>query len=385
MSRFYTSADQLIGHTPLLRLTRIEESEQLPASVFAKVEYFNPTGSVKDRIAKAMIDDAEAQGVLKPGATIIEPTSGNTGIALAAVAAVKGYKAVLTMPENMSAERINLIKAYGARVVLTSAAAGMRGAVEEAERAVADAERSQADQLLDAGRKVADSGLPADADSSLEVSRLELSALQTELAAYRKVQDASGQVYPEAEGIVTRIQVSPGERVGDGAAVVYADLSSPMQFQVSLTREQKKYVNQGDAVSLKLGSASVKDLTVDYVAENEMNPELYDARVFLPDQVGTIGQSGSFEVEAQSETFSCCIPLNALYEDASHRTFVYIVSERSGILGTELAAEMVYVKVLDQNDTYAAIEEGVISRETELIVGSTEPLEDRAVIRYKEQ
>lgn len=261
----------------------------------------------------------------------------------------------------------------------------LKDAVTTAERAVEDAEQSQSDQLLDAGRKVADNQLPPDADSSLSVSRLELSVLQTELAAYKKVQDASGQVYPEAEGIVTRIQVSPGERVGDGAAVVYADLSSPMQFQVSLTREQKKYVNQGDAVSLKLGSTSVKDLTVDYVAENEMNPELYDARVFLPDQVGTIGQSGSFEVEAQSETFSCCIPLNALYEDASHRTFVYIVSERSGILGTELAAEMVYVKVLDQNDTYAAIEEGVISRETELIVGSTEPLEDRAVIRYKEQ
>ena len=260
----------------------------------------------------------------------------------------------------------------------------LKDAVTTAERAVEDAEQSQSDQLLDAGRKLADNQLPPDADSSLSVSRLELSVLQTELAAYKKVQDASGQVYPEAEGIVTRIQVSPGERVGDGAAVVYADLSSPMQFQVSLTREQKKYVNQGDAVSLKLGSASVKDLTVDYVAENEMNPELYDARVFLPDQVGTIGQSGSFEVEAQSETFSCCIPLNALYEDASHRTFVYIVSERSGILGTELAAEMVYVKVLDQNDTYAAIEEGVISRETELIVSSTETLEDKAVIRYKE-
>lgn len=263
--------------------------------------------------------------------------------------------------------------------------ASLKDAVEEAERAVADAERSRSDQLLDAGRKVADSGLPANADSSLEVSRLELSVLQTELAAYRKVQDASGQVYPEAEGIVTRIQVSPGERVGDGAAVVYADLSGPMQFRVSLTKEQKKYVNQGDAVSLKLGNTSVKDLTVDYVAENEMNPELYDARVFLPDQVGTIGQSGSFEVEAQSETFSCCIPLGALYEDASHRQFVYIVSERSGILGTEMAAEMVYVKVLDQNDTYAAVEEGVISRETEVIVNSTEPLEDRAVIRYKEQ
>lgn len=262
--------------------------------------------------------------------------------------------------------------------------ASLKDAVEAAERAVEDAEQDRSDAVLDAGRKVADSRLPADADSSLEVSRLELASLQTELSAYRKVQDASGQVYPEAEGIVTRIQVSPGERVGDGAAVVYADLTSPMQFQVSLTKEQKKYVNQGDDVSLQLGNAAVRDLTVDYVAENEMNPELYDARVFLPDQVGTIGQSGSFEVEAQSETFSCCIPLNALHEDASQRKFVYIVSERSGILGTELAAEMVYVRVLDQNASYAAIEEGVIGRETELIVSSTEALEDRDVIRYKE-
>lgn len=260
----------------------------------------------------------------------------------------------------------------------------LKDAIGTAERAVEDAERSQSDQLLDAGRKVTDSQLPAGADSSLEVNRLELSALQTELAAYKKVQEASGQVYPEAEGIITRIQVSPGERVGDGAAVVYADLSSPMQFQVSLTKEQKKYVNQGDVVKLTLGNSSAKELTVDYVAENEMNPELYDARVFLPDQVGTIGQSGSFLVEAQSDTFSCCIPLNALYEDANHRKFVYVVSERSGILGTELAAEMVYVKVLDQNDSYAAIEEGIISRETELIVSSTEVLEDKDVIRYKE-
>lgn len=260
----------------------------------------------------------------------------------------------------------------------------LKDAVTTAERAVEDAGRSQSDELLDAGRKVADSSLPVDADTSLEVSRLELSALQTGLEAYKKVQDASGQVYPEAEGIITRIQVSPGERVGDGAAVVYADLSSPMQFQVSLTKEQKKYVNQGDTVFLKLGSTSVKDLTVDYVAENEMNPELYDARIFLPDQTGTIGQSGTFEAEVQSETFSCCIPLDALHQDANQRKYVYIVSERSGILGTELAAEMVYVKVLDQNDTYAAVEEGVISRETELIVSSTETLEDKDVIRYKE-
>lgn len=133
MSRYYTSADQLIGHTPLLRLTRIEESEKLPAALFAKVEYFNPTGSVKDRIAKAMIDDAEERGLLRPGATIIEPTSGNTGIGLAAVGAARGYPVIIVMPETMSIERRQLMKAYGAKVVLTEGSKGMKGAIAKAE------------------------------------------------------------------------------------------------------------------------------------------------------------------------------------------------------------------------------------------------------------
>lgn len=133
MSRYYTSADQLIGHTPLLRLTRIEESEKLPAALFAKVEYFNPTGSVKDRIAKAMIDDAEESGLLRPGATIIEPTSGNTGIGLAAVGAARGYPVIIVMPETMSVERRQLMKAYGAKVVLTEGSKGMKGAIAKAE------------------------------------------------------------------------------------------------------------------------------------------------------------------------------------------------------------------------------------------------------------
>lgn len=133
MSRYYTSADQLIGHTPLLRLTRIEESEKLPAALFAKVEYFNPTGSVKDRIAKAMIDDAEERGLLRPGATIIEPTSGNTGIGLAAVGAARGYPVIIVMPETMSVERRRLMKAYGAEVVLTEGPKGMKGAIAKAE------------------------------------------------------------------------------------------------------------------------------------------------------------------------------------------------------------------------------------------------------------
>lgn len=260
----------------------------------------------------------------------------------------------------------------------------LKDEVDAAERAVEDAEQSKSDAMLEAGRKVADAETEDSFDSSLEVNRLELASMQTELTAYKKILDTGGQVYPEVEGIITRIQVSPGERVPDGAALVYADLSSPMQFNVSLTKEQKKYVNQGDIAALSLGSSSSKEYAVDYVAENELNPELYDVYIFLPDGVGTIGQSGSFEAETQSETFNCCIPIDALHEDSNHRNYVDTVSVKSGILGTELAAERVYVKVLDQNDSYAAIEEGVIDRETELIVSSTETLEDRDVIRYKE-
>ena len=134
MANIYTSADQLIGNTPLLELTHIEKEEGLKATILAKLEYFNPAGSVKDRIGKAMIDDAEKSGKLKPGATIIEPTSGNTGIGLAAVAAARGYRIIIVMPETMSVERRQLMKAYGAELVLTEGAKGMKGAIEKAEQ-----------------------------------------------------------------------------------------------------------------------------------------------------------------------------------------------------------------------------------------------------------
>ena len=132
MSKIYASADQLIGHTPLLELSHIEKENNLQAKIVAKLEYFNPAGSVKDRIAKAMIDDAEASGKLKPGSVIIEPTSGNTGIGLASVAAARGYRIIIVMPETMSVERRQLIKAYGAEIVLTEGAKGMKGAIARA-------------------------------------------------------------------------------------------------------------------------------------------------------------------------------------------------------------------------------------------------------------
>ena len=133
MSNIYTSADQLIGKTPLLELTHIEKAHDLKAKIVAKLEYFNPAGSVKDRIARAMIDDAEAKGLLKPGSVIIEPTSGNTGIGLASVAAARGYRILIVMPETMSVERRQLMKAYGAELVLTEGAKGMKGAIAKAD------------------------------------------------------------------------------------------------------------------------------------------------------------------------------------------------------------------------------------------------------------
>ena len=133
MSNIYTSADQLIGKTPLLELTNLEKEEGLEATILAKLEYFNPAGSVKDRIAKAMIDDAEAKGLLKPGSVLIEPTSGNTGIGLASVAAARGYRIIIVMPETMSVERRQLMKAYGAELVLTEGSKGMKGAIAKAD------------------------------------------------------------------------------------------------------------------------------------------------------------------------------------------------------------------------------------------------------------
>lgn len=376
-----------------------KEAERLKAEMdAAKAELDAAQGKVRELDAGAAVKASAADG---GGNTENVQSAGNGGDSSAAPADDKALKeardaeaAARDKYEKAKAAYDDYMKTpvakpdYSAEDAARSAWEKEKRALEDAANAAAlaenDARAAKEKAMESAGRNLEDAEEEGTSDSSLEINRLELSALQEELAAYKKVLDAGGQVFPEAEGIVTRIQINPGERVPDGAAVVYADLSSPMQFSVSLTKEQKKYVNQGDVAKLSLGSGRGEEYQVDYIAENEANPELYEARILLEEGVGTIGQSGKFTVDAQSEAYQCCIPIAALREDLNHRKFVYIVSERSGILGTELAAEAVYVKVLDQNESYAAIEEGVIDSETELITGSTEEIEDRAVIRYKE-
>ena len=247
-----------------------------------------------------------------------------------------------------------------------------------------DAEQSRENTLLEAGRKVEDAAAVPAADSSLEVTRLELESAQTSLERYEKILETEGQISAEAEGVVTDIRVSPGDPAPDGAAVVYADLTSPLQFGASLTEEQKQYVNQGDTVELKLGNAARIDADIDYVAQSESSPQMYDIRIFLPEDVGSIGESGTMYAEVQSETYACCIPLEALREDENQRDYIYVLGKRSGILGEELAAEKVYVRVLDQNDSYAAIEEGALDADAEVIVSETAELNEWDIVRYKE-
>lgn len=259
----------------------------------------------------------------------------------------------------------------------------LRQAVETAKRALEDARQSRDSALETAERAVEDADSESTADNSLEINRLDLSSQQKELKEYQELLQADGIVYPEKEGIVTSIAVSPGERIPDGAALVMADLDSPLQFSASLTAEQKKYVNQGDSVSLKLGSRTV-EATADYIAESELSPGTYQLTVFLEEGEGKIGESGTLSAEMRTDTYSCVVPLEAVRVDENQRKYVLTVGERSGILGSEFVARKTYVTVLDQNDSQAALEEGGLSGEEEIITDYTGEIEDGDVVRYKE-
>lgn len=259
----------------------------------------------------------------------------------------------------------------------------LRQAVETAKRALEDARQSRDSALETAERAVEDADSESTADNSLEINRLDLSSQQKELKEYQELLQADGIVYPEKEGIVTSIAVSPGERIPDGAALVMADLDSPLQFSASLTAEQKKYVNQGDSVSLKLESRTV-EATADYIAESELSPGTYQLTVFLEEGEGELGESGTLSAEMRTDTYSCVVPLEAVRVDENQRKYVLTVGERSGILGPEFVARKTYVTVLDQNDSQAALEEGGLTGEEEVITDYTGEIADGDVVRYKE-
>ena len=238
------------------------------------------------------------------------------------------------------------------------------------------------DAMLEAKRKVEDSTLAANPDLTLEMNQMEIAYRNEILQKYVQLQKADGQVFSEDNGIVTKIKISSGERVPDGASVVLADLDESFKFRTTLTREEKKYVDINDTVSLKLGnSGRTVEGQVAYLAESESTPGSYDAIVYLPPGEGAVGQSGTMTASSQSQSYPLTIPAKAVYTD-NGISYVFVLRKQQGILGEELAASRVNVNVLDKNNKFASIEEGTIDADTEIIVDTTKALEEGAVVRY---
>ena len=243
MSKIYKSAIELIGGTPLVETVNLERELGLEATVLVKLEYFNPTGSVKDRIAKAMIEDAEAKGILKEGSVIIEPTSGNTGIGLASIAAAKGYRIILTMPETMSVERRNILKAYGAELVLTEGAKGMKGAIAKAEELAKEIENSfipaQFDNPANPAIHKATTGpeIWADTDVAVDifVAGVGTGGTVTGTGEFLKAQKASVQVVavePDSSPVLSEGKAGPHKIQGIGAGFVPTVLNTNVYDRV---------------------------------------------------------------------------------------------------------------------------------------------------------
>lgn len=287
MANIYTSADQLIGKTPLLELTRIEEELGLKARVFAKLEYFNPAGSVKDRIAKRMIEDAEASGKLKPGATIIEPTSGNTGIGLAAVAAAKGYRTVIVMPETMSVERRQLMKAYGAELVLTEGAKGMKGAIAKAEEIAAETENSYIPgQFVNpsnpaAHRDTTGPEIWEDTDGKVDyfVAGVGTGGTVTGVGEYLKSKNGDVKVVavePEASQTLAKGEAAPHKIQGIGAGFVPETLNTHIYDEIIPVTNEDAFETgrlighkQGVLVGISSGAALWAAIELAKKSENE--------------------------------------------------------------------------------------------------------------------
>lgn len=287
MANIYTSADQLIGKTPLLELTRTEEELGLKAKVLAKLEYFNPAGSVKDRIAQRMIEDAEASGKLKPGATIIEPTSGNTGIGLAAVAAAKGYKTIIVMPETMSVERRQLMKAYGAELVLTEGAKGMKGAIAKAEEIAAETENSYIPgQFVNpsnpaAHRDTTGPEIWEDTDGKVDyfVAGVGTGGTVTGVGEYLKSKNGDVKVVavePEASQTLSKGEAAPHKIQGIGAGFVPETLNTHIYDEIIPVTNEDAFETgrlighkQGVLVGISSGAALWAAIELAKKSENE--------------------------------------------------------------------------------------------------------------------
>lgn len=252
-----------------------------------------------------------------------------------------------------------------------------------AQRAVEDAEDALEKAKLEADRGLEDSMRPELSDSTLGIYRLDLEAAREELAKLQDLVKAEGLISAEQAGIVTRVGVAAGENTPAGAAVVFADTEKPLQFEVILDKEDKKYVNQGSSARVSLGSVET-EVTVNYLTEEESSPGSFRALMNLPEGVGTIGQSGSFRLSVQSELYNCCISIDALHTDENQRNFVYVLGERSGILGKELTAEMLMVEVLDKNNRYAALQSGALNGNTKVINAADMDFAEGDPVRMKE-
>ena len=263
MSKIYHQITELIGKTPLLELANYEAAEGLQATILAKLEYFNPAGSVKDRVAFAMIEDAERKGLLKPGATIIEPTSGNTGIGLASVAAAKGYSIILTMPETMSVERRNLLKAYGAKLVLTEGAKGMKGAIEKADELAKQTENSfipgQFVNPANPAAHVASTGpeIWEDTDGKVDVfvAGIGTGGTISGVGAYLKSKNPNIRIVgvePAGSPVLTKGQAGPHMLQGIGAGFVPDTLDTGIYDEV-LTVENEEAFAAGRAIARREG------------------------------------------------------------------------------------------------------------------------------------
>ncbi|MBQ1395689.1 MAG: cysteine synthase A [Eubacterium sp.] len=287
MAKIYQSATEIIGKTPLLEVRNIEKSEGLKARLLVKLEYFNPAGSVKDRIAKAMIEDAEEQGLLKAGSTIIEPTSGNTGIGLASIAAAKGYRTILTMPETMSVERRNILKAYGAEIVLTEGAKGMAGAIEKANELAAEIEGSfipgQFDNPVNPAAHEATTGPEIWEDTEGEVdifvAGVGTGGTLTGVGKYLKAQKPSVKVYavePETSQVLGKGVAGPHKIQGIGANFVPATLDTGIYDGIIAINNEDPFAaakllakKEGILVGISSGAALKAALDLAKLPENE--------------------------------------------------------------------------------------------------------------------